>query len=371
MAWSSSATVKGITYNRGDKVNVTGNPTVYSSADGTKVGSYNSLTYKPTYFYGKFSTTGYTVVAPYNLGYTSGAADYYFTEEAFPNGVWTVSYNANGGSGAPGSQEKTYGTNLTLSSTKPTRTGYVFKNWNTKSDGTGTSYSSGGPYSSDSNVTLYAQWTAKTYTVSYNANGGTGTMADSTATYNTNFQTRPNTFEKTGYSFNGWNEKSDGTGTVWEKDGSGVATPWKWTYDKDITLYAQWLPNEYFVILWGQGGSWGDGQESDQYKVIFDTTVGGSHYGPVLPTPARPGYNFVEWNTAEDGSGNCYTGESVMNVVGGIVLYAIWKPAASLMTIQIDGQPRRGMMHMYNDNGQLCYAIMTKYDENGIGYFAS
>lgn len=43
---------------------------------------------------------------------------------------YTISYNANGGSGAPGSQTKTHGTDLTLSSTKPTRNGYNFSKWN-------------------------------------------------------------------------------------------------------------------------------------------------------------------------------------------------------------------------------------------------
>jgi len=71
---------------------------------------------------------------------------------------YTVSYNANGGSGAPSSQTKNYKTTLTLSSTKPTRSGYTFKSWNTKADGTGTSYSPGAKYTSNANVTLYAQW---------------------------------------------------------------------------------------------------------------------------------------------------------------------------------------------------------------------
>lgn len=73
----------------------------------------------------------------------------------------TVSYNANGGSGVPSNQTKTYGTNLTLSSTKPTREGYEFIGWNTNADGTGTSYNTGSTYTKDQNggtVTLYAQW---------------------------------------------------------------------------------------------------------------------------------------------------------------------------------------------------------------------
>ncbi len=80
-----------------------------------------------------------------------------------------VSYNANGGSGAPGTQTKVYGSVLTLSGSKPIRTGYTFQGWATSSDG-GVSYSSGSAYSVDADVTLYAVWKVNTYTVSYSAN---------------------------------------------------------------------------------------------------------------------------------------------------------------------------------------------------------
>lgn len=71
---------------------------------------------------------------------------------------WTVSYNANGGSGAPGSQTKTYGQNLTLSSTKPTRTGYVFLGWSTSSTATEATYLAGATYTANAGATLYAVW---------------------------------------------------------------------------------------------------------------------------------------------------------------------------------------------------------------------
>lgn len=73
---------------------------------------------------------------------------------------YTIKYNANGGSGAPSAQTKWHDTALTLSSTKPTRSGYTFSKWNTNSSGTGTSYSSGGSYTANAATTLYAIWTS-------------------------------------------------------------------------------------------------------------------------------------------------------------------------------------------------------------------
>ena len=73
----------------------------------------------------------------------------------------TVSYDANGGTGAPGSDTKVYGSILTLSNVIPIRNGYKFLRWNTKADGSGNSYAAGGQYGADQNggtVTLYAQW---------------------------------------------------------------------------------------------------------------------------------------------------------------------------------------------------------------------
>lgn len=73
--------------------------------------------------------------------------------------VWehTVSFNANGGTGAPGSQKKIYGTILTLPSTKPTRSGYIFAGWATSSAGD-VAYAAGGAYGADKDATLYAVW---------------------------------------------------------------------------------------------------------------------------------------------------------------------------------------------------------------------
>ena len=70
----------------------------------------------------------------------------------------TVTYNANGGSGAPASQTKWYGTILTLSDTKPTRTGYTFLGWGTSATATTVVYAAGAKYGADKDITLYAIW---------------------------------------------------------------------------------------------------------------------------------------------------------------------------------------------------------------------
>lgn len=72
--------------------------------------------------------------------------------------TYAVTYNANGGSGAPASQTKTYGTNLALSSTRPTRTGYDFLGWATSSSATTATYQPGATYSTNAALSLYAVW---------------------------------------------------------------------------------------------------------------------------------------------------------------------------------------------------------------------
>lgn len=84
---------------------------------------------------------------------------------------YAVAYNANGGTGAPGSQTKWYSESLTLSSTKPTREGYTFKCWNTNAAGTGTNYNAGASYTANAAATLYAVWEPRNAVNVYDASG--------------------------------------------------------------------------------------------------------------------------------------------------------------------------------------------------------
>ena len=93
-------------------------------------------------------------------------------KETEENNLYTISYNANGGSNAPGDQSKIENKSISLSSSKPTRTGYTFVNWNTKKDGSGTTYKAGASYNSNADLTLYAQWRINKVYIKLDANGG-------------------------------------------------------------------------------------------------------------------------------------------------------------------------------------------------------
>lgn len=149
---------------------------------------------------------------------------------------YTVKYDDNVSSGVsnmPSSQTKWKDQALTLSSTKPTRTGYTFSKWNTKSDGTGTSYSAGAKYEANAGATLYAQWTANKYTITYDANGGTlGSVKTQTKTYGVDLALT-GTATRTNYTFLGWSTSKTATSATY----AAGAT---FTANANTTLYAVW-----------------------------------------------------------------------------------------------------------------------------------
>lgn len=150
--------------------------------------------------------------------------------------AWTsyaIKYNANGGSGAPGSQTKWKDQALTLSSTKPTRTGYSFLGWSTSSTATSATYSAGGKYTANAAATLYAVWKANTYTVAYNANGGTGAPSSQTKTYGVTLTLSSTKPTRTNYTFKGWGTSASATTVTYSAGGSYSA-------NAGITLYAVW-----------------------------------------------------------------------------------------------------------------------------------
>lgn len=146
----------------------------------------------------------------------------------------TVTYNANGGAGAPAPQKKIWGEILTLSSQIPYFDGHDFVVWNDRPDGSGSGrYSPGDLYGADEDITLYAQWRLQTSTVSYDANGGTGAPEPQTKYWGTILTLSSQVPTRKGYKFLSWNTKKDGSGSSFQPGGL-------WGSDENATLYAQW-----------------------------------------------------------------------------------------------------------------------------------
>ncbi|MBP3441591.1 MAG: InlB B-repeat-containing protein [Clostridia bacterium] len=155
---------------------------------------------------------------------------------------YLIQYNANGGSNPPSSQDKEYGKTLALSTTVPTRTGYTFLGWSTSSSATSASYSAGGSYSANADAILYAVWKANTYTVKYNSNGGSGTMSNSSHTYNVSKALSSNAFIRNGYTFLGWSTSSSATSPTYT-NGQSVKNLTS-TNGGTVNLYAVWKNND-------------------------------------------------------------------------------------------------------------------------------
>lgn len=284
----------------------------------------------------------------------SGASLHVTTNE------YDITYNANGGSGAPAAQVKTHGTALTLSSTIPTRgststsctvtynahggsvsparataswvTSYGFSHWSTKSDGTGTSYSAGGSYTTNASATLYAQWESST---------PIPIVTLPTPTW-------------AGRTFNGWyTEESGGT----RVGGGGDA----YTPSANVTLHAQWTLKTYTVSYNKNAASnvtvnnMPSSQTKDHgtdltlsnnlptrgnasagsYTVNFSAN-GGTVSPPSATSALTQSYTFSKWNTKSDGSGTNYSRGGTYSANASVTLYAKWtisSPTAAAITL--------------------------------------
>ena len=171
----------------------------------------------------------------------------------YVNGVWggtakaTVTFNPNGGEGTMAPMEVQPGTKINLTQNTFIYDGYTFTGWNTKADGTGTAYADEATVSFDADTTLYAQWTQNPV-ITFDANGGEGTMVKQTVTPNKATALIANTFTRADYDFAGWNTEADGTGKDYA-DGDAITT------SENVTLYAQWTLHKYHVRWLNWDGS--------------------------------------------------------------------------------------------------------------------
>lgn len=299
------------------------------------------------------------------------------TVSGVPAVTYTVAYNANGGSGAPGNQTKTHGKTLTLSSTKPTKatttatstgtitvsynanggtgapsastgtytkktpTTYTFSKWNTNSSGTGTSYSSGGSYTANAAVTLYAIYTSKVGTATYTypkitLSGTKPTKAATytyptgniTLTYNANGGTNPPTADvgtytdktTTTYTFSKWNSNAAGTGTDYSSSTG-------YTFSASTTLYAKYTS-----------------QAVTERQTNPTFTITSSE-------PTREGFNLLGWATDPDAVVPDYVAGDQETLSADTTLYAVWEQA-SKMYVGINGKAQKVTKAYIGVNGK-------------------
>lgn len=219
-----------------------------------------------------------------------------------PASTYTVTFNANGGNCTIASKNVTYGNTYGTLPT-PTRTGYSFAGWYTSASG-GSRVMSSMTVSLAGNQTLYAHWTANTYAVTFDANGGSCSTASKSVTNGSTYGTLPIPI-RTGYSFAGWYTSTSGGGHVTSSTTVSLTS--------NQTLYALWTVDTYIVIFNANGGNCTTVSKSITYGSIYGT----------LPTPTRTGYSFSGWYTTATG-GNQVTNSTKANITSNRTLYAHW-----------------------------------------------
>lgn len=153
------------------------------------------------------------------------------------------------------------------------------------------------------------------WTVSYNANGGSGDIYTDYVQYKSAYTTRANWFKRTGHTFAGWNEAANGSGTSWT---NYINKPWTWTYTKSITLFAQWKINTYTVSYNANGGSGAPGSQTKTFGQAL--TLSGTK-------PTRPNYTFKGWSTNKSAVSAEYTAGGSYYTDSSVTLYAVWELA--------------------------------------------
>ena len=231
-----------------------------------------------------------------------------------------LTYDANGGEGAIDSATGAAGENVTVAENVFTRNNYTFTGWNTQADGKGTAYKPGDSFTlTDEDTVLYAQWSENApaqVNVSYDANGGTGTMESITGDVGSEIVIGQNGFARSGYTFTGWNTQADGKGTAYKPGDSFTLT------DEDIVLYAQW--NKLVTVsfdLCGHGGA----------NIPSQTFVSGNKASE--PTaPKEDGWVFGGWYT-EKGCQYRFSFDSA--VTSDITLYAKWDRVTTVVSAPV------------------------------------
>ena len=299
-----------ITYNANGG---TGAPATQTKYYGYNINLSNEVPTRDGYTFAGWGTYSGDTTADYLPGALITGNGYLTLYAVWNQNAYTVSYNANGGSGAPASQTKYHGTALTLRSTVPTRSGYKFLGWSTSSTATSPTYTAGGSYTANANATLYAVWEKNPtqYTVSYNANGGSGAPASQTKSENVAITLSSTKPTRSGYTFLGWSTSSTATSPTYYPGSS-------YTTNASVTLYAVWekLPETYTIKYNANGGTGAPATQTktEDVNITLSSTK-----------PTRSGYKFLGWSTSSTATSATYQPGATYSTNASVTLYAVWR----------------------------------------------
>ena len=285
--------------------------TVTVASDGSTIINYNytrnqytimvnkgtgiaSVSGAGTYYYGATVNLGYSLIAGYH--FSSWTGTYSISSFTMPAGnvtmtangagnVYYIAYNGNGAtSGSMGTTTCTYGQNCTLTGLGYGRTGYHFNNWNGSNGG---SYSNGQTVknlttTNGATITMYVNWGANIYYITYNGNGATsGSMGTTTCTYGQNCTLAGLGYGKTGHSFSRWSGSNGGS-----YSNGQIVSNLTTTNGATITMNAVWTVNQYIVTV-------------NRGTGIAGVSGGGTYnYGATvnLGYSLTAGYHFTSWS---------------------------------------------------------------------------
>jgi hypothetical protein len=224
--------------------------------------------------------------------------------------VVLTQFVSNGGTGAVAPVSYPVGSTTTLPTISGvTNPGHTFVNWNTAANGSGTSYMGGSSYVFTGDQTLYAQWIANVYQVTYAGNGGSVSPSVFTFTYGTSALVLP-TPTNAGSTFNGWFTAPTG-GSLIGLGGVGYSP------GASTVLYAQWTHVIIDTLTFNANG--GSGAVAP---------ISGPH-GSLITLPGQlgllnAGYVMSRWTSTSNGSGTSYTVGQTITLTGSSVLFAQW-----------------------------------------------
>ena len=237
----------------------------------------------------------------------------------------------------------------------PVRAGYTFAGWFTAvTDGEQLTDAKGKSlkkYDKDEAIILYAVFEANANKVTFDANGGTGSMPEQTIHTDEIAKLSANTFAKAGYTFVGWATAPDGKKVYNDTQSIEMGT-------ESFTLYAVWkakINTIRFDANGGSGEAFSQDIATDETQALIKNTY----------TCTKNGYAFAGWATTPDGA-VVYEDQAsyTMGSEPSYTLYAVWKPADYAISYDLQG----GINHSQNPATYTIEDTITLQSPTREGY---